>query len=907
VSDSEEEEIIKVVDDGPQPAPEPKSAEELIGRIVAFYQAETDWQSTWIHHENWPKDLDPFDFTAEWTLARSGDRLALKKVSPGTPDLHIVSDGQTRQIGYADRYQFVSGPAPETWQALLKDRELGVSAGEQRLLILDYVSAPTVEAFCEGFTQLNYLGRKTENGSAVFHLRLAEGEHVRELWIAAVETPRILRLEETLPVSKVSPGSIGRKRLGPAKFVVTREATSGWTFAAPEPGTLRLPSEFPSQPIVSFSLELDRWTPSPLLHHPLPVAQPMPATDGSKTSISSLLGKTTLWLCIHPEAPDAAAYAAALRRVHVDFWQRDVQVAVVMLRARREDAVEWLRTSGLDRFPSFLANNRHEADWHVTAIPMVILTDPSGTVRRIRSDSARTIEVQLQRDLAAMADRVAAVERLVGEIRDDLRPDWLVEQLGHDDPAVVQAAQTRLVQLGGTAVFAVAEGLNDSREAVRVKSAELFPHFGQSAAGALPALIEALNDDSAAVRLQASVNLAGLGETALGPLIGSLESSTPRVRGGAARALGLMGPKGSAAAAALVHRLADSDPFVRQEVSEALVKMGPEVLSAITAALLASDPTVHTTARSILVAFGPQAVPHLIQALESDAPHVAEQVTLAADALGAESQARLREALRVREMVAQLPKLPTQSVVARLVQGDAAMLKAAKAELAKRGESVVPILIETLSADQPTARAAAADALRELGETGHAAIPAIVQGLGDPSAGVRRVFGETLASFGQPALDVMLETWKNEPSSAVQEGIVEAFAQFGAEAERALPVLSEAMKTGSSKLRESAGKALAQLGPAGIAALVRALESDESMVYEAAGQALSTAPATAVPTLVGLLTHEKNHVRIWAATALGTMGPKANGSLVALKKMFAEDPDRGVRSYAEWAIRKIDR
>src|SRR5260370_19868176 len=121
-----------------------------------------------------------------------------------------------------------------------------------------------------------------------------------------------------------------------------------------------------------------------------------------------------------------------------------------------------------------------------------------------------------------------------------------------------------------------------------------------------------------------------------------------------------------------------------------------------------------------------------------------------------------------------------------------------------------------------------------------------------------------------PTVDDWIKDLKN-PDSNVRGRAVEALAQLGPAAAKAVPALIEVLKDRDPQVRVEATQALAAIGTGAIGALVDALK--ESNKYVRMGAALTlghlgTAAQTAVPALRTTLKDKDVRVRCHAAPAL---------------------------------------
>ena len=89
--------------------------------------------------------------------------------------------------------------------------------------------------------------------------------------------------------------------------------------------------------------------------------------------------------------------------------------------------------------------------------------------------------------------------------------------------ATPQEAVNALVQMGQSAVPALAEALKDKNSVVRTNAAQALKKIGPEAQAAAPALVEALNDKEPVVRGHAAEVLGQIGELAVPALAKALQ------------------------------------------------------------------------------------------------------------------------------------------------------------------------------------------------------------------------------------------------------------------------------------------------------------------------------------------------------------------------------------------------
>jgi HEAT repeat protein len=139
--------------------------------------------------------------------------------------------------------------------------------------------------------------------------------------------------------------------------------------------------------------------------------------------------------------------------------------------------------------------------------------------------------------------------------------------------------------------------------------------------------------------------------------------------------------------------------------------------------------------------------------------------------------------------------------------------------------------VETLSADRPELRMAAANALRRLGDAG--ALPALVETLDDPEPRVRARVARACGAIGDEAAADALAARLDDPVGPVRREAADALAAIGTE--RALSPLLDAVDDDNDEVRYAAVMALGGYqGPEAIDPLIEALDDDSDVVRRAA-------------------------------------------------------------------------
>jgi HEAT repeat protein len=231
---------------------------------------------------------------------------------------------------------------------------------------------------------------------------------------------------------------------------------------------------------------------------------------------------------------------------------------------------------------------------------------------------------------------------------------------------------------------------------------------------------------------------------------------------------------------------------------------------------LSDSPSIRKRAAELLgdvVDDEPQAVDGLVRAARTDDDRAVRGAAIdALDAIGADAIERL-----VAEMAG--------------IDADGADWARARA------------FVETLSADRPELRMAAANALRRLGDPGP--LPALVEALDDPHPGVRSRAARACGAVGDERATNALADRLADPDGRVRRAAADALAAIGTD--RALSPLVGAVSDESEQVRYAAAVALGGYGrPAAIDPLIAALDDDSDVVRRAAVfsiiELLATAP-----------------------------------------------------------------
>jgi HEAT repeat protein len=485
----------------------------------------------------------------------------------------------------------------------------------------------------------------------------------------------------------------------------------------------------------------------------------------------------------------------------------------------------------------------------------------------------------------------------------------LEELLKDKESSVREAAGVALVRIGPKAVPAFVNALKFPEDSSRLMALRGLGLLGADSKEAVPALAAALKDKSVDVRIHAAY--------VLGQLKASAKPALPALFD-AAKDTGNIGDvirpllPTSVAEAAI-----DAALLIDDKCGADLAKAALPVLIA---ALKSKDGAIVRAAGSALRQLGPEAKPALpaLKEAHKDAKGLAENaIGSAIVAIGGDGTAYLGE-------LAKDTKLPVEKRLSAL--SDLGWSRGRSAD-----DKVIAILVDVLKDRDPQIRAAAVDVLSGIGPGAKAAIPPLIELLGDERIdegaalsrpGATRVVAFALSRMGPAAVAPLADLLKDErskpfprwqaamalsalgrhakpalpvlesqlqdrfPAIAVESAC--AYVRAGGDIAKAMPVLSEGLKDDDALLVWHTADAIARIGPPAknaVPALTKLLNHMEPEVRIEALHALSAMGADArpaVPEMAKILLQDKSRMRFQTARALERLGPDAKDALPAL-------------------------
>ncbi|MHC4248405.1 MAG: HEAT repeat domain-containing protein [Planctomycetota bacterium] len=548
--------------------------------------------------------------------------------------------------------------------------------------------------------------------------------------------------------------------------------------------------------------------------------------------------------------------------------------------------------------------------------------------------------------------RVAAVRALAGaDVEGKASVHALLPLLADPSAEMREAAAEALsdiVPATADAVPPLARALTDSNEFVRSDAAHALHEMGALARPAVPALTRVLGGpdwtlrDAAARALAAIINpddvpldapkVSGLDVTvAVLALAGALRDEEELVRDSAVDALADIGPRARAAESALAERfersaLDGSDVRKRLDIARALDSVSPDSIWTVGAFrdLLGAtrppdssieDEDIGRSAAWALVKKGPSVLGVLRSALASDDSH-----RRASAAAGLGWLARGRR-LAPGSGFSDLP-VGTRDPDAPLGLD------------AEETAAIVEPLTRSLGDAEAEARAAAAQALGDIGAASAPAFDRICHALADPSADVRRGAVWALEGLGPraaPAVPLLTKVLDDNDSGVrlravmalgtiapdSREATLALAGRLGDEnygvrnragdmlamrGKGAVGVLADALRKDNTDAHSEAARALAQIGGEAVAAgpaLIEALNGTANVldeVFDAVAK-IRPSPERVVPILLRLAGSSANgRVRRRAMEALGAYGEGAKAALPLLTAALRDDDEDTVEA-----------
>jgi HEAT repeat protein len=344
---------------------------------------------------------------------------------------------------------------------------------------------------------------------------------------------------------------------------------------------------------------------------------------------------------------------------------------------------------------------------------------------------------------------------------------------------------------------------------------------------------------------------------------------------------------------ALIEALGEKHSLVRWCADFALSRLGPVAVLALAAAVREGVGDVARMAAQILGDLGAaaqDAVPALVAALGADSWYVRNAA--------AEALARMGPAA----------KGAVPALVAALRDVKFGNRGPAVHALGKIGSDAVSHLVAALRETDGGIRATAAEALGLIGPTARAAVPDLIEALGQMGYDVRSKVVAALERIGPDAVPHLIVALRQD-DAGIRAAAAEALGLIGPAAKEAVLPISEVLHDGDGNVRGWAMITLGRIGPAAVPALVKALREGVGDVRWMAARSLGEVGPSArdaVPALVEALQDGDPTVRWRAARALGKVGLAAPEAAVPALTKALDDQDDEVRKNARTALERIE-
>ena len=318
-------------------------------------------------------------------------------------------------------------------------------------------------------------------------------------------------------------------------------------------------------------------------------------------------------------------------------------------------------------------------------------------------------------------------------------------------------------------------------------------------------------------------------------------------------------------------------------------------------ALDLEQPDPYRSPLSEISDFGDQATPMLIKSLQHDSPLIRRTSAVALGLL----RSPIHDSLDLT------PAVPRLEQVLVADPDPTVRMEAAEAlwHICEHA-AALQAFFRGLSHEDVEFRRWGATMLHLVGENEADAIPPLIEALDDPDLQVLRHAAEALAMHGAatatalPKLEVMLD--KDEWTRVI--GVESILTIDSSRAEELAPVLANALRSRSRRIRRRAVEALDTLPTVAALAVPELIEAtadeDEPMRWAVLGclEKSGSAAAPAIPTLVRILQGDgpdggDTLVRGLAADALGAIGEKAQEAAYYLLECLQEPGDDTETTY----------
>ena len=408
----------------------------------------------------------------------------------------------------------------------------------------------------------------------------------------------------------------------------------------------------------------------------------------------------------------------------------------------------------------------------------------------------------------------------------------------------------------------------------KIMAARDLGNMSSSAIKSIPNLVAALESDSDhEVKMEvirAIERIGGDANLSVPSLVNALNDTRPEIRWAAAGALVSFGKKSVIAVPALVNLLDDEEKYVRSAAAGTLGKMGNVAAKALVALADKKKDTNEKLTISCIKSLGAlgsyafSSVPFLIKISSSLNEQIRLESIKSLRKIGADKSfpgeigwvvepservwpkaavsavRHQKQPILRAEMEKKISQILIQHINDKNIEIQYQSLKGLSA-LGKYASPAKPSLINLLGSTDPRIRKASSEVLGAMDESGHVAIPDLVDALADLDDSVKWAASRALINFGVHSLPELIYILENEDSD-YYPGILNTLGGIGINASEAAPYVSNLIFSNDPMIRvlviETLGK-ISDREDKIISTLESALNDDYQEVRDAAKWALN--------------------------------------------------------------------
>lgn len=514
----------------------------------------------------------------------------------------------------------------------------------------------------------------------------------------------------------------------------------------------------------------------------------------------------------------------------------------------------------------------------------------------------------------------------------------LAEAMKHDSSEMCREAAQSLAMAGALGVPVLVDAIQSGSPAAKLAALEGLADLGANASPAIAVVLAmkpADNGTLAAAQARAIADIVPDAKQALPVLTALSGHSTTSVRVASIRALGTYPSAPDVTVPLLVKALKDPEVSVRLAAVGALAAHGSAAkasVPALDAALADKNGSVTIHAAEALAMIGPDAVPALMKRL--DDPNYG---LLALQTLGQMGSAAKAAAPDLVKKLSQPGELPVRELCLTLafIEADAAVAGAGLQKIAQDRQSpgrpaaifalgkigdksALKMITNAVEDEDLVVRLASAWALLQFDRTNPdyiaVAVPRLTVALERPDPRVRKLAADTLGSLGPKgaaAVPVLINRIGEDEDPVVRMSCALALAQMGEASRSAVPALIKLLESEPAGGRRAVIFALGNLGPVAADALPllrrEALQGplfDRTLAAWAALKVRADQQQTSqlVPVLMARLTREQPEAIVQMVQLLSQL-QHGRDEIDKFLNALKQSPDPRIREAVEMALK----